>query len=299
MKSSNWQIRSDPGPSAAPSELLLLLLACCCYDSPCLHALITPNVRCTGHEKVPTPAAQAKAWPDSLSPDPSHFTLIVCLTGSGRPCPKLSTLWPSLSSSHLPVCRQNYKNNRQRKSPLCSHNPQDGVGALLSLSNPHTQKCLPLMPGCVEINFGVKSCTTRRPITTSFTRQITQRKTDSVAEEIRWKKEKETAVAVSGCDRVWPFAILRGNLAVAATDGPVLRKTHTHTKSARLSGSHCTVIFLTEKDFLSKVGMGMVWEITQCTSARLWAKLQYSKLTEHEYSERLKKLILFTVLSAN
>lgn len=143
LKLSNWRIRSDPGPSAAPSELLLLLLACCCcccccYDSPCLHALITPNVRSTGHKKVPTPAAWTKARPDSLSPDPSHFTFIVCLTGFNQPHPKLSTLWPSLSSSHLSVCQQCCKNNRESKCPLCSHNPQDGVCVLAALSSTQT-----------------------------------------------------------------------------------------------------------------------------------------------------------------
>ncbi len=184
VKLSNWQIRSDPGPSAAPSELLLLLLACCCYDSGWMHALITLDVRCTGHKKVPTPAAWAKARPDSLSPDPSHFTFIVCLTGFDQPRPKLSTLWPSLSSSHLSVCQQYHKNNRECKCPLCSHNPQDGVCVLAALSNTpthtHTQNRLPLMPACVDINFGVKCCTTRRPITASFTerkgRQIVWRR---------------------------------------------------------------------------------------------------------------------------
>lgn len=103
VKLSNWQIRSDSGRSAAPSELLVLLLACCCYDSPRLHALITPDVRCTGHKKVPTPAVRTNAQPDSLSPDPSLFTFIVCLTGFDQPGPKLSTLWLSLPSL-LSVC---------------------------------------------------------------------------------------------------------------------------------------------------------------------------------------------------
>lgn len=129
VKISNWQIRSDPGPSAAPSELLLLLLlpACCCCDCPCLHALITPDVRRTGHKKLPTPAAWTKARPDSLSPDPSHFAFIVCLTGFDRPRPKPSTLWPSLSSSRFSFCQQchkkNKKTNKEHKCPLCSHNP--------------------------------------------------------------------------------------------------------------------------------------------------------------------------------
>lgn len=65
------------------------------------------------------------------------------------------------------------------------------------------------MPACVDINFGVKCRTTRRPITVSFT----ERKTDSVTEEIRWKKEKQTAGPVSGCDRVWPFAGAKGTFS--------------------------------------------------------------------------------------
>ena len=180
VKISNWQIRSDPGPSAAPSELLLLLLlpACCCCDCPCLHALITPDVRRTGHKKVPTPAAWTKARPDSLSPDPSHFAFIVCLTGFDRLRPKPSTLWPSLSSSRFSVC-QKKKKNKQTKSTsvLCVPTiQQDGVCVPPAPSNTHirthtdthrhTQKnCLPPTAACVDINFGVKCCTTRRPIT--------------------------------------------------------------------------------------------------------------------------------------
>lgn len=132
VKSSNWQIGSDPGPSAAPSELPLLLLACCCYGSPCLHALITPNVRCTGHKKVPTPAARAKARPDSLSPDPSHFTFTVCLTRFDRVVPNWA---PSDLHCPPPTCWSVNKNNRERKCSLCSNNPRDGVCAL---SNTHT-----------------------------------------------------------------------------------------------------------------------------------------------------------------
>lgn len=134
------------GPSATPSELLLSLLAHCCDDSPSPHALITPHVRCTGHKKMPTSAVRTKAWPDSLNPDPSHFTVIVCLSGFDQPWPNLSTLWLSLSSL----------------SVLCVPTIQSLVFV----------RRLPPMPTSVDIDFGVKCCATRRPITAFFHRGV-------------------------------------------------------------------------------------------------------------------------------
>lgn len=118
-KLSNWQIRSDPGPSAVPSELLLLLLSCCCYDSPCLHALITPDVRSTGHKKLPTPAAWTRARPGSLSPDPSHFIHFHCLS---------NWVWPAASQPEPPltftfllslVCLSTVPQKQQRAYSMC------------------------------------------------------------------------------------------------------------------------------------------------------------------------------------
>lgn len=94
-----------------------------------LHALITPRVRYTGHKKELTPAVSTKAQPHSLSPDPSHFTLIVCLSRSDQPCPKLPF------TDLLPVCQ-----TRNPKYPLVSHSPQDGgICVLAGLAKALTQ----------------------------------------------------------------------------------------------------------------------------------------------------------------
>lgn len=107
------QVRSRTlcSPQRATTTITSLLLLL--YDSPCLHALITPKVRCTGHKKVPTPAARAKAWPDSLSPDPSHFTFIVCLTGFDRHVP----IWaPPDLQCPPPTCRSVSRSTKTTES---------------------------------------------------------------------------------------------------------------------------------------------------------------------------------------
>ncbi|CAB1425534.1 unnamed protein product [Pleuronectes platessa] len=86
----------------------------------------------------------------------------------------------------------------------------------IELTNQQGQtRCVPNLPPCnVTFIILLPPCsTTRRPIAASFTRQITQRETNSVMEEIRRKKERETAGAVSGCDRAWPFADAKGTFS--------------------------------------------------------------------------------------
>lgn len=174
------------------------------------------NSQCEMHRtrKVPTPADRAEARPDSLSLDPSHFTFIVCLTGFDRPRPKLSCLWPSLSSSYLRVHQQKHKNNRAWVSSAFPQSTGWCLCAGRFGQHTHIQNCLPPMPVCADINVCVKSCITRRPITASFTRQVTGRKTESVTEEIRWKKErKKKQLVQSETVTVWPFADAKGTLS--------------------------------------------------------------------------------------
>lgn len=134
VKLSNRQIRSDPGPSAAPSEPLLL--ACCCYDSPHLNALINPDVRCTGQKKKSAYASSPnQGTARQHKPSPSHFTFIVCLTGFDQPHP-----WLSLSSCLLSV-------NTKAKVPTIH---REVVCNLAALSNRRTQTTT---AACVDRNF--------------------------------------------------------------------------------------------------------------------------------------------------
>lgn len=258
VKISNWQIRSDPGPSAAPSELLLLLLlpACCCCDCPCLHALITPDVRRTGHKKLPTPAAWTKARPDSLSPDPSHFAFIVCLTGFDRPRPKPSTLWPSLSSSRFSFCQQCHKKTKKQTkstSVLCVPTiQQGGVCVKHTHADTHadTKKLSPTDGSMCGYQLWCQVLHHQAPYHCSFT----EGKTDSATEEIRWKKEKQTAGPVGGCDRLWPSAEAEGTFG-GGSQGRALRwgQTHTHTGGAEAVRITLDVFPLAERETEGRV----------------------------------------------
>lgn len=158
-------------------------------------------------------------------------------------------VWPATSQTELPltftvlsylrVHQQKHKNNRAWVS---SAFPQSTgwclcAGRFGQHTHTHIQNCLPLMPACADINVCVKSCIARRPITASFTRQVTGRKTESVTEEIRWKKERKKNSWSS--QRLWQSGRLptqRGHWAVAAADRPCAEGKQSHRSSARLSG---------------------------------------------------------------
>ncbi|KAI4802338.1 hypothetical protein KUCAC02_020186 [Chaenocephalus aceratus] len=68
-----------------------------------------------------------------------------------------------------------------------------------------------------------------RPITAFFT----EKKTDSVTEEIRRKEEEETAGPVRGCDRVWPFADAEGTFSCGSQGRACAEGKHKRTHKQR------------------------------------------------------------------
>lgn len=157
-------------------------------------------------------------------------------------------VWPAASQTELPLtftvlllltCPSTEAQKQQSVSILCVPTIHRMVFVCWSLwpTHTHVQNCLPPMPACADINVCVKSCIARRPITASFTRQVTGRKTESVTEEIRWKKERKKNSWSS--QRLWQSGRLptqRGHWAVAAADRPCAEGKQSHRSSARLSG---------------------------------------------------------------
>lgn len=180
------------------------------------------------HRTQKNACASSSHWgmADSLSLDTPRFTLIVWLTGFDQPRPKRCTpqTFPVL---HSLMCPSTETQKQQCECLVPFQNPQDGVSVLAYPTNTYTQNCPLVMPACVGISGGVRSCSTRHPITASFTRQVRRRKTESVTGEIRWTKRKETAGPVSGCDTVWPFADAKRTLG-GGSQGRALRWGQTH-----------------------------------------------------------------------